>query len=136
MGFINVGPGPITATSNAAATVVSPIQGDAQSLPFSMIIFFNVSGLAGTSPTLQVILEAFDDASQNFVQWGTAFTAVAANGMQCYVVGSTGVGAAVGGVTATVNLPVPNKWRIRTVAGGTITNVVFTLSVYTVPIQV
>lgn len=130
--FSVVNAGSVAAVQAAAPNPVP--QGDGNSMPFALIFFMNITTLTGTSPTIQLVLEAFDDLSQTFVQWGTVFVAAAATGMFCYVVGSTGVGAAAGGVTATVNLPVPSKWRARIVPGGTITAASFTVSAYTVPL--
>jgi hypothetical protein len=119
---------------NAAATLISTVIGDSNTQPYALMIVFDVTFVGGTTPTLQLILEAVDPVSGKFVQWGTAFTAVNANGTFTYVV-ALGVGAASGGVTATVNLPVPTFFRVRTVAGGTIGTVSFTATGFIIPLN-
>jgi hypothetical protein len=123
------------AASNAAAQVSSDTQGSAggtAGLAWSVALTFDVTALAGTAPTIQLLLEAFDPLSGKFVQWGTAFAAISAVSTAVYLV-ALGVAAPSGGITATLSLPIPGMWRVRTVAGGTITSASFTCSAQIMP---
>jgi hypothetical protein len=122
----------VVAQNLGAAVQASAIQGDTNSMPFSLSLVFDVTALTGTS--LQVQLQMFDVASGKFINYGAAFAAVVAPGTATYIVGPTGIGAAAGGITATVNLPAPQLWRaiVTPVAA---TNASFTLSACTLPLN-
>ena len=120
------------AASNAAAAVASATQGDGNANPCALYLVFDVTLAGGASPTLQLVLEAFDPASQKFIAWGNAgFTALGGTGgTAVYVIALSTTMTTGGGVTAVVNLPVPALWRVRTVAGGTIGTASFTVAAY------
>jgi hypothetical protein len=95
----------------------------------ALVLVFDVTGLAGSAPSLQLIVELKDQASGKYVSSGT-FTAVTAVGTYTYAIGQ-GIGAASDGYTATKNLPAPGSYRVRVVGGGTsITDADFTVAAH------
>src|SRR5687767_5849338 len=96
------------ANSIGAATKASDdVRGDP--ITQALVIVFDVTQLAGTVPTLQLIVELRDDISGKYASFGT-FTAINAVGTYSYVIGK-GVGAAADGVTATRGFPPPGSYR-------------------------
>ena len=119
----------VGATSIGAATLTSTDQGDAQSdrPAGSLVLVFDVTALAGTAPSVQLIVELKDPVSGKYISFGT-FTAVTTTGTFTYAIG-LGVGAAADGITATKNYPPPDTWRVRVVGGGTaITSASYTVA--------
>lgn len=112
-------------------TFNSPQQGDANSMPFALVLVFDVTAFTGTNA--QVQLQFLDTVSGKWINWGAAFTAITATGTYVYVIGSTGIGAAAGGITATLNFPVPPIFRAQVITT-TVTNLSYTLSATTTPL--
>jgi hypothetical protein len=118
----------VNANSIANATQSSEVQ-DRDRLSQALAIILDVTGLAGTSPSLQLIVELFDSVSGKFVSLGT-FVAITAVGTYTYLVG-LGIGAASDGVTAVKAFPPPDAYRVRVVGGGTaITDTDYTVSAH------
>lgn len=116
----------VNAASAGAASVSSADQTNDSAR--GVILVMDVTGLAGTTPTVQLILEMKDQASGKYISLGT-FTAVSAVSTVTYVV-TPGVGAASDGVTAVKGFPLPLTWRVRTVGGGTITDADFKVTAH------
>jgi hypothetical protein len=118
----------LNANSIANATRTSDDQ-IAEPSARSLVLVFDVTGLTGTAPTLQCIVEAKDQASGKYISFGN-FTAISAVGTYTYVIG-LGVAAAGDGITATKSYPAPSSYRVRVVGAGTaITDADYTLSAH------
>lgn len=115
--------------ASIAAVNAAGVSGDQHPAAGSrgLYLILDVTGLVGTSPSLQLIVEMKDSISGKYISIGT-FVAVTATGTYTYAIG-LGVGAASDGITATKAFPVPDMFRARVVGGGTaITDADYTLA--------
>lgn len=114
-----------TTANPGSSSVQSPAQGSDNAMPFAVFLTLDITALTGTSVALQV--QMLDPVSGKWINYGAAFTAVTSTGTSVYVVGSTGIGAAAGGVTGVLNYPAPPQWRVQ-LTFVAVTNVTYTLS--------
>lgn len=123
--------GQLTAANLASASIDSVSQGDGNSMPFALMLVFDITAFTGTNIAVQPLL--IDPISGKKVLYGAAFAALVGTGTSCYLIGSTGIGAAAGGVTAVLNYPVPPIWGVRLVPSA-VTSITATMAAYTVPL--
>lgn len=121
----------LAAANLASANIDSIIQGDDNSMPFALQIVLDVTALTGTSIQVQPLL--FDPVSQKKIAYGAAFAAIVGVSTNLYVIGSTGIGAASGGITGVLNAPVPSFWGVRLIPVA-VTSITATCTAYTVPL--
>lgn len=80
-----------------------------------MIVFINVTALAGTTPTLTPIIQIVDSVTNVAVPILTVSTPITAIGMYTYGIYPT----ALTGLTQTVNMTLPRQWNINMTIAGT-----------------
>src|SRR5437016_4765844 len=101
MAQIQLFSGQVTGANLGSAAIDSVIQGDTNSMPFALMLVVDITAFTGTS-----LLPAFlfvDPVTGKKILYNAAFGLLSGVGTSLYLLGSPGIGAAAGGVTAAVN---------------------------------